>query len=264
MDYKKDQNNKEGIRVLADQASRKKADGKSTFQFTDNRPQNAKQKSIQKMADNSPGVLRQKRTIMMINSASVSGNTVQQKQYQNSKVIQKMDEDKKEESIGDRLAGRRAYGKMTSRQRKNADRRMKTPYDRPGGSSRRSAIRERLKERVARGLWNEISRPSFTEETWDTMLGATASRERADGVTVYRAVDGEFYPRKRDRVGKEDFITLDHKKNWKEYILSNAAPESDGKISKISAREAYNDTANLQLMSSKANSSKNGPKGMFN
>ena len=86
---------------------------------------------------------------------------------------------------------------------------------------------------------------------------------RHDGITVYKCGDGKYYPRKRDRVGDEPYVTLDHHQNWKQYILEHAEPDSEGRISKKSAAAAYNDMNNLVLMSNVQNAAKNGPHGMI-
>ncbi|MEO0034735.1 MAG: rhs protein [Pseudomonadota bacterium] len=51
--------------------------------------------------------------------------------------------------------------------------------------------------------------------------------------------------------------------NWKKYIYDTAKPEDDGQISKTSAKAAYNDLANLQIMCRSCNAKKNGPKNVF-
>ena len=232
--------------------SQDKTRSNDTFQFKDSRKVSVRQNEIQKLADNSSKVAQLKKIQKSINP---------------SQVVQKMDdEEEKKESIGARIARRGAFKKMTRRQQKVALKQSKfsgvsdLKFNRREFDLKRRARAMKIR---SRNLWDGFTRPSFTEETWQNMLGATDSQVRGDGVTVYKAIDGNFYPRKRDRKGKEDFITLDHIKNWKEYILSTAEPDSSGEITKTSAKAAYNDETNLQLMSSSANSSKSGPKGKF-
>lgn len=148
----------------------------------------------------------------------------------------------------------------------------------------RAPMRE---EKKPRNLWNE-RRPQFEEATWTTMLARVPCRVQ-NGVGLYRCPECKNeVPRKRDlnrlkindiqtltgvakdtRERKSDFIarlnvvSLDHRTDWKQYIWSNAEPTSTGEITKAAAKVAYNDTDNLQVMCKSCNSSKNGPKGVY-
>ncbi|RLJ80636.1 hypothetical protein [Pedobacter alluvionis] len=209
-------------------------------------------------ADNRPTAIAQLKLQQAVNnSLRLNGSTA-------GRVIQRMEEEK---SIGERLSKRSAFKKMTDRQKKlfgGIDGDAARAGRRSDAADRSNAKRQELRDAVRRNLWNGRSRPAFTHDTLNQILAGTDSKARKkDGVKVYRCKDGKFYPRKKDRVGKEPFVSIDHNKNWKEYILSTAEPEEDGNISKVSASVAYNDLTNLVLMSSNQNSSKNGPKGVF-
>lgn len=218
----------------------------------------SKTKTQSNFADNRPTAIAQLKLQHAVNnSAQANGSTA-------GKVIQRMEEEK---SIGERLRQKSIFGKMTDRQKKlfggtdgNAARDGRVS----DAASRANAKKEELREALRRKLWNGKNRPAFTDETVSHLLSKTISKVRkTDQVKVYKCKDGKFYPRKKDRVGKEPFVSIDHNKNWKEHILSTAAPEEDGNISKVSASAAYNDLTNLVLMSSNQNFSKNGPKGIF-
>ncbi|HEX4955285.1 MAG TPA: GH-E family nuclease [Thermoanaerobaculia bacterium] len=141
-------------------------------------------------------------------------------------------------------------------------------------------------------MWNGKSRPQFDEDTWQTMLGGCGTQNHITGITVYqcnanlkhlnaiyvprykdlaklKALDLETHFGKQKNESKTDFldranvITLDHKTQWKQYILSNAEPDDDGEITSKAAKVAYNDTNNLKAMCQSCNSSKNGKKGVF-
>ncbi len=143
-----------------------------------------------------------------------------------------------------------------------------------------------------KGMWNGTTRPSFEEDTWQTMLGTCATQQHTTGITLYQCtanrkhVNAIYVPRYKDLAGltaldlethfgkqknesKSEFlgsaniITLDHKTQWKQYILSNAEPDEGGEITTKAARDAYNDTANLETMCQSCNSSKNGKRGVF-
>ncbi|HEX4955287.1 MAG TPA: hypothetical protein VF017_18005 [Thermoanaerobaculia bacterium] len=143
-----------------------------------------------------------------------------------------------------------------------------------------------------KGMWNGSTRPSFEDATWVTMLGTCATLPHATGITVYQCTANRthpaaiYVPRARDLAGlsvanleahfgkapgesKGDFlaranvITLDHKTQWKKYILENAEPDEDGEITAKAARDAYNDVGNLVAMCQSCNSSKNGKKGVY-
>ncbi|WP_090500368.1 hypothetical protein [Pedobacter terrae] len=210
--------------------------------FANNRPTAIAQLKLQHAVNNS----------LRINSSTAG------------KIVQRMEEEK---SIGERLSKRSAFNKMTDRQKKlygGIDGMVARDGRISDATYRSNVKREELREAFQRKLWNSKSRPAFTDETVDNLLSKTISKKRkTDKVQVYKCKDGKFYPRKKDRVGKEPFVSIDHNKNWKEYIFSTAAPEEDGHISKASASAAYNNMANLTLMSSSQNSSKNGPKGIF-
>jgi len=215
-------------------------------------------KPTSNFADNRPIAIAQRKLQQAVNDSRPVNNPG------NGEVIQRMEEEK---SIGERLGKRSAFNKMTDRQKKlfgGIDGTAARAGRRSDAADRSDAKREELREAVRRNLWNGKSRPAFTPDTLTQILAGTKFKARKkDGVKVYKCKDGKFYPRKKDRVGNEPFVSIDHHKNWKEYILSTAAPEEDGNISKTSASAAYNDLSNLVLMSSDQNSSKNGPKGVF-
>ncbi|MFN6526489.1 DUF4157 domain-containing protein [Nostoc sp. ChiSLP03a] len=173
--------------------------------------------------------------------------------------------DEEDQGIAGRVRSRADYNRMTKRQKElyggiDGDRGRQSRRD--AVSQKREADRVKLLERNRRHLWDNKTRPSFTPDTWNTMLESVESKQRGN-IIVYECEDGTYCPLKSDRIGKEPYVTLDHKKNWKEYIYDNAQPEDDGEIAKKSASDAYNDTNNLVVMSNVRNSAKNGPKGMF-
>ena len=168
-----------------------------------------------------------------------------------------------QEGIGARVSERNRFNNLTPRQQAMYGMDIEVL-----GEGRRDRIAEqRANERQEireRNLWDGSTRPAFTDYTWAFMLANTKSKRRhRDGVMVYKCADGKYYPRKSDSDGNEKFVTIDHKLNWKAYILSNARPEDDGHISKEAAKEAYNDLSNLKLMSNTDNSIKNAPKGIY-
>lgn len=168
-------------------------------------------------------------------------------------VVQRMNDDS---SIGERIAGRRRFDRLTSRQQ--------TLQGDPENGLGRNVGRTSYFERPDSNLWDGSTRPGFDESTWNSMLASVSSRQRADGVMEYQSqISNNYFPRKRNRSGQEKYITLDHITEWKKYILENARPEADGQISKQAAKKAYNDLKNLMLMSNAENSSKNGSQGVF-
>lgn len=170
----------------------------------------------------------------------------------NDNTIQRMEDD----SIGNRKRKFSEYNKLTSRQ--------KSLHDKLNPLEDNYSIEKRPKKKVKKNnLWNGYTRPNFTDDTWETMLNSVLSKVRKDGVTVYQCSDGAYYPRKRDRKKKESYVTLDHKKNWKDYIYDNAEPDLEGEITKNAAKKAYNDIGNLEVMSNSKNSSKSGPKNKY-
>lgn len=182
-------------------------------------------------------------------------------------VIQKMGKGDEDNSIGSRLRRRRRKenDNLTPRQQSLLIKRKKRDGDIPSDDEEletRSSKKRKINTKN-KNLWDGKTRPSFTDETWDEMLSSVDSKTREDGVTVYQCNDGEYYPRKRDRKKRESFVTLDHIKNWKDYIYDNAEPNSEGEITKEAAKEAYNDTSNLEVMSNSDNSSKSGPKNKY-
>ena len=170
------------------------------------------------------------------------------------------------DGIAERVRGRGALKKMTKRQQKlygGIDGDTERESRKNAAEKKRTEARAKKQEQYRRGLWDSKTRPSFTDKTLDTMLSSVKTKVRADNVTVYECEDGTYCPRKTDRVGNEAYVTLDHNKNWKEYILSNAQPEDDGQITQNSAKNAYNDTKNLVVMSNVQNSKKNGPRSVL-
>jgi hypothetical protein len=118
-----------------------------------------------------------------------------------------------------------------------------------------------------RGMWNERSRPGFDQATRDAVW-ANAGHTDAGGNPVFqcRGPDGTGCTnpaRPAGGVFPVSAMTLDHKVQWKAYILGTAAPEDDGRISQASAKAAYNDTDNLVPMCQSCNSKKNGEKGKY-
>lgn len=177
--------------------------------------------------------------------------------------------------------------KEQEKDRKMGRRRSQRLLKRKGLPSSSYSYKAPKKRKKARMLWNE-RRPSFEETTWTTMLNTVASKN-VSGVNLYKCPEcHRWVPRKRDLNSltinkieiltgemkdtseiKKDFIarlnvvSLDHKTNWKQYIWSNAEPTSTGEITKAAAKEAYNDTDNLEVMCKSCNSSKGGPKGVY-
>ncbi|WP_130735391.1 hypothetical protein [Flavobacterium sp. J27] len=186
--------------------------------------------------------------------------TIQKKEI----VIQKMQNNDEDDSIGARMRRKREFSKLTSRQqalyRKSnlGKRKDNETTDLEEPPKKKYKVSQKKKN-----IWDGSTRPGFTDETWETMLQSVKSKDRDDGVTVYKCSDGNYYPRKRDRKLKEKYVTLDHKRDWKRYLHDNAEPDEQGEITKAAAKIAYNDTSNLKLMSNSDNSSKNGPKNQF-
>jgi GNAT superfamily N-acetyltransferase len=116
-----------------------------------------------------------------------------------------------------------------------------------------------------RGMWDGRSRPPWEDATWT----ALAAGQEIDGTCYYLCKHppgcGKKVYRKKDRPGqhREDDATIDHKTDFKKWIHENAAPDGDGEITSLAAREASNDLKNLQVLCRSCNARKNGPRNVF-
>jgi hypothetical protein len=188
-------------------------------------------------------------------------------------VVQRMfngEDDGKEESIGERVGRRgaeaRSFANMTKRQKAlhrgfSSDKAHEK--HRKAFVEKNKKAREKQRDLFRRGIWDGKTRPTFTDNTWTLMLKGAQQQKRADNVITYKCEDNAYYPRKNERAKDEAYVTLDHKIDWRRYILEHAKANDEGEITKDSAKEAYNDLKNLQLMSNVENSKKNAPKGVF-
>ncbi len=266
INQKKVEQKKPTLKAAAEQTT---TDNAATFQLVDNRQAKTKQMTLQQLATQSLNNSTQAKQLHLASKNTNSGSKVIQ--------LESDDDDDDDQGIGERIGRRRAEqrtrARMTPRQREvHRAKSFKKGIDpddargvrRKDHEKKIKTQRERRLENARRKLWDGQTRPGFTAATWRIMLGSVASHARAaDGVMVYQCQDGSFCPRKRDRVGKENYVTLDHHIDWKRYIYSHAAPEEDGRITKASASVAYNDTSNLVVMTNVNNSSKNAPQGVF-
>lgn len=162
-------------------------------------------------------------------------------------VLQAMEESKEiAESIGARI------------RRRNTGSRFKSERMREKLGATKQIIK--YSTTASRGSWNN-KRPGWYDETWEKL--ATNSGVDPMQYTCVKCGKGPLY-RKKDAPNqpRADDATIDHKKNWWDYITSNAKPRHDGSISSVSARRAYNDLANLQIMCRSCNAKKNGPKNV--
>lgn len=131
------------------------------------------------------------------------------------------------------------------------------------GRPKRSAVKEAenssRERRARRDLWDGERRFSWTAET-EAHMYQGGKVDRASGVTIYKCKKTEnYYPRKGDLKAYkkhhpdcEDYISIDHKENYRDYIQGNARGHE---ITVEAAREAYNDIDNLRLVCQKKNSS---------
>lgn len=118
------------------------------------------------------------------------------------------------------------------------------------------------KEPKVRGRWDYKTRPAWYETTWDA-LSDDASQDPAP----YTCVDCSVSPiyRKKDapQQDRKTDATIDHKRQWMKYVSENGAPDGDGHVTSIGAKDAYNDVSNLQIMCRSCNARKNGEHNVF-
>ena len=141
--------------------------------------------------------------------------------------------------------------------------RLRDAADSPAPSSDRD-WRSPERQRREPGIWDGRSRSPWNEETWDALWQRGGNSTDASNTRLYKCEDcsKDFY-RKRDNPGIVIDATIDHKKDYRTWILERADPEIDGKITIQSAKKAYNDLRNLQILCRECNSRKNGPKGIY-
>lgn len=162
-------------------------------------------------------------------------------------VLQAMeDNDDIEESIASRIS------------RRNTGNRFKSTRMRDKLGATKQIIK--YSTPIAKGGWNN-KRPGWYDETWEKL--ATNAAVDPMEYTCVKCGKGPIY-RKKDapNQARADDATIDHKKDWWNYITSKAKPRHDGTISSVSAKRAYNDLKNLQIMCRSCNAQKNGPKNV--
>lgn len=170
------------------------------------------------------------------------------------------EESKTEASIGSRVRGENSASRFKSAR-----------LGAKAATARKASSAPYVPTPRKRDLWNETTRPSFLETTWDGLWAEAGRHEGKGGVRQYPCVKcGKQCLRRKDTGKKKataDDATIDHATNWKEYILTKGAPVEDGedagRVTAIGAKNAYNDTDNLSLMCRSCNSAKNGPKNVF-
>jgi len=102
-------------------------------------------------------------------------------------------------------------------------------------------------------------RPKFDSDIYDFVLNRGKN-------TCVKC--GAVLPRKRDRLGKSAYITVDHATDWKTHVYDQTDPhrfvDKGGNCWEAYYQEevddAYNDIYNLVTMCSSCNSKKSGPK----
>jgi hypothetical protein len=115
----------------------------------------------------------------------------------------------------------------------------------------------RYYEQTESGVWNG-NRPSFFITCAALANLSGSPTQNNNGVAEYQCEDCLGFFAIKSHANGGAFITIDHITPWDVYIRDNAAPNTDGRISSQSARDAYNDIDNLKFLCNSCNSSKNG------
>ena len=102
--------------------------------------------------------------------------------------------------------------------------------------------------------WDQLTRPSFYPWTRQDVLDRMQPGARPG---TYRCPCKKYGP--HDVTEAE--IEIDHKLDWKTWILGHAGDGSDP--TRDQAKEAYNDLSNLRGMCGPGNASKGGSKGKY-
>jgi hypothetical protein len=161
--------------------------------------------------------------------------------------------------IGDRVREKGNVTKQITKFKNSRSERLRTTYGQGTGKTAPQYYGSKKN-----GYWDYSTRPSFRESLWIDL--ADSSRKK-NGIYHYTCVQcDKDILRMKDKPSKKpsvDDATIDHKVDWKKYILSAAAPDAEGAITQIAAVNAYNDLKNLQIMCRSCNASKNGPKGIY-